>query len=341
MTRKIMTGRWLYLQLALATALLCSCSKPDSPESWPTRPIEISCFASAGGGTDMVDRSLAAAMSPHLGVTVNVVNRSGGNGGIALNHVWSRPKDGYSWGGFSESIHPAVVMGAHHTTAKDWHWFMAAGAPDVLSVGKDSAFQSLDELVAAAKAEPGTVKAAAGISGGLHHAKLLSLEKGADIRFKTLPFKGSHPSQLAVLSGEADVVITSISEQAELIKGGQLRPLAMVEMEPYEFPEVGAIPAAGATYPGIGDLPVRQWLGIALPKGVPDTVLAKVTEAFEKAMADPEMVQLARDRFLTLYGYHGEEAARIAAEMESAWTWALHDLEIAQHSPEEFGIPRP
>lgn len=337
----VRTRAWLYLPVALAAAVFCSCTPPDTPESWPARPIEISCFASAGGGTDTVDRSLAAAMSPHLGVTVNVVNRSGGNGGIALNHVWSRPRDGYAWGGFSETIHPAPVMGAHDSTAKDWHWFMAAGAPDVLSVRTDADYASIDELVAAAKADPGTIKAAAGISGGLHHAKLLSLEKGADIRFKTLPFKGSHPSQLAVLSGEADIVITSISEQAELLKGGKLRPLAMVEMETYEFPGIGTIPAAGATYPGVGDLPVRQWLGIALPKGVPEEVLAKVTDAFVKAMEAPEIKQLAEDRFLTLYGYHGEEAMRIATEMESAWTWALHDLGIAQKSPEEFGIPRP
>lgn len=335
------TGGWRRMAWTLGAVLLCSCAQRDTPESWPTRPIEISCFASAGGGTDLIDRSLAAAMSPHLGTTINVVNRSGGNGGIALNHVWSRPRDGYTWGGFSESIHPAPIMGAHHTTAKDWHWFMAAGAPDVVSVRDDSPYQSLQDLVDAAKANPGTIKAAAGISGGLHAAKLMALEKGADIKFKTLPFKGSHPSQLAVLSGEADLVVTSVSEQAEHLKDGKLRPLAMVEMEPYPFPGLGEIPAAGADFPGVGDLPVRQWLGFALPMGVPDHVLTKVTDAYQKAIASPEMQQLAQDHLLTLYGYHGEEAATIAADMESAWTWALHELGIAQKSPEEFGIPRP
>ena len=118
--------------LALIGAFaLAACKDSAAPRAWPARTIEMSCFVSAGGGTDTVDRTLAAALEPHLGVKVNVVNRTGGNGAIALNHVWSKPKDGYTWGGFSETIHPAPVMGAHHTTAKDWHWFMAAGAPDV------------------------------------------------------------------------------------------------------------------------------------------------------------------------------------------------------------------
>ncbi|OPZ20921.1 MAG: Tripartite tricarboxylate transporter family receptor [candidate division BRC1 bacterium ADurb.BinA364] len=327
--------------LAFAAASLAGCKQTVSDAAWPSRPIEISCFAAAGGGTDLIDRALAGAMGQILGASINVVNRTGGNGGVALNYVWSNPRDGYTWGGFSESIHPAPVMGAHHTTAKDWHWFMAAGAPDVISVGPNSPYKSLDDLIADAKARPGQVKAAASLSGSLHHAKLLALEKGAGVQFKMLPFKGSQPSNLAILSGEADVVFTSISEQAELLKDKKLIPLAMAEMEPYEFPGLGTIPAAGAQFPGLGELPVQQWLGFALPIDTPADILSKITDAFVKAMESPEIKQLAADTFLTLYGYHGEEAGRRAAEMESAWCWTLYDLGIAQKSPEEFGIPRP
>ena len=96
---------------------------------FPKRPIEISCFASAGGGTDTTDRAIAKAMEPFLGITINVVNRTGGAGGVAMNAVWSKPHDGHYWGGFSESILPAPVMGGHHTSAKDRIYYMVGGHP--------------------------------------------------------------------------------------------------------------------------------------------------------------------------------------------------------------------
>jgi tripartite-type tricarboxylate transporter receptor subunit TctC len=151
-------------------------------KDFPTRPIEISCFASAGGGTDTTDRAIAKAMERYLGITINVVNRTGGAGGVALNAVWSKPHDGHYWGGFSESILPAPVMGGHHTSAKDWVYYM---------------FKTLDQLVKAAKASPGNIKASASAAGGIWHTKLIALMNGAGIKFNFIPFNGSHPSQVA------------------------------------------------------------------------------------------------------------------------------------------------
>ena len=126
-----------------------------------------------------------------------------------------------------------------------------------------------------------------------------------------------------------------------MIKAGKLRPLAMVETDPYEFPGTGAIPAAGAAYPAIADVPVTQWLGFALPADAPAEILARVTEAFRKAMESEEIQDLNESRFLTSYGYSGEKADAMAREMERAWAWQLFELKIAARSPEEVGIPRP
>ena len=148
-----------------------------------------------------------------------------------------RAHDGYRWGGFSETVLPVPVMNVHvQTTAKDWTYFMVAGAPGVISVSPDSEYDSLDTLVAAAKTRPGTINAGASAVGGIWHTKLLALEKAAGIRFNFIPYDGSNPSQLALLSGEVGVVLTSISEQAEMIKANKLRPLAMVEAADRAFP---------------------------------------------------------------------------------------------------------
>jgi tripartite-type tricarboxylate transporter receptor subunit TctC len=319
----------------------CKGSRQRAERSWPRRPIQISCFADAGGGTDTVCRAIAAAMEPHLGAKINVTNRTGGAGGIALHYVWSRERDGYNWGGFSETILPASVMGGHHTTARDWTYYMVAGAPGVLSVNKSSAYRTLKDFVGAAKANPGKIRVAAAITGGLWHTKLVFLTQAAGIEVNVLPYKGSNPSQLAVLSGEADAVLTSVSEQAELIKEGLLAPLAMIEAKPYDFPGHGVIPAAAADYPRVAQAPVRQWLGFALPADTPPEVLAKVDEAFDRAMASPEIARMAGSRQLTLLGLRGREANTLARRMESAWTWLLYEHGMAQKSPAEFGIPKP
>lgn len=308
---------------------------------WPDRPVEISCFASAGGGTDTVDRAIARAMEPFLGTKINVVNRTGGQGGVALSYAWEKPHDGYTWTGVSEGFLTLCVHGAHPTTTKDYNFFMVGGAPDVISVAANSPYKTLEDLVAAAKANPGTLKAAASEAGALHHSKLMALEKGADIKFKFLPFPGSHPSEVAAMSGEVDVVVTSVAEQAELLKAGKLRPLAVLESEPYDFPKLGTIPSAADKYPGVGKLPVKQWLGFIVPKDTPANVMKKIDAAFDKAMASPDIKKLAQDRFYNLYGYSGAKALELAAGMEKAWAWTLYDLGVAKTSPTECGIAKP
>lgn len=322
-------------------AFLASCDSNEAPGDWPARPITISCLAASGGGTDLISRLVAKHMGNELGVKINVVNRTGGGGAAAINHVAQAPRDGYNWGGFSESLLTKSVLGTTTATAKDWTYFIVAGAPGVLSVAEDSPFHSLEQLVAALKTNPESLKAGASIVGCVWHTKLLALERAAGIRFQFLPFAGSNPSQLAVLSGEIDVVLTSISEQADLIRSGRLRPLAMIEMKPYEYPQGTVIPAAGDLYPKIAEVPVEQFLGIALPADTPGHILAKVTAAFEKFIQSPELRETVTGQHLTLIGEHGQAARQRNLRAESVWAWKLEELGIAVKRPDALGIPKP
>lgn len=310
--------------------------------NWPKKPITISCFAAAGGGTDAVSRIVGKLMAEELKTTINVVNRTAGRGGAAINYVAVRIRDGYNWGGFSESMLTASVLGITETTSVDWTFFMVAGAPGVISVPSDSPYQDLPSLIAAAKANPKAVKVSASLTGGIWHTKLLALESAADVQFQYIPFnQGSQPSQLAALSGEVDAVLTSVSEQAELIRGKQLRPLAMIEASGFDFPELGAIPSATEWYPDVTKIPVSQFLGFALPIDTPEPILEIITAAFEKIMESDELKSFCESRLLTLQGWHGEEANQRARAAERAWVWKLHELGITVESPESLEIPRP
>lgn len=312
-----------------------------SVEDWPSRPITISCFAAAGGGTDLISRLVAKEMESLLGTKVNVVNRTAGRGAAAVTYVSQAARDGNNWGGFSESLLPGPVLGITDTTSKDWAYFMVAGAPGVISVPTSSPVKSLEELINKAKADPKSIKAGAGLTGGLWHTKLLALENAAGVTLGFTPFPGSQPSQLAALSGEVDCVLTSISEQADLIRGGKLRPLAMVENESYTLEGQPEIPAASSQYPAVADVPVSQFLGFALPADTPAPILEKISAAFYKLMAKPSVAEYAESRDLSLLGFSGEEASKRVSAAESAWCWMLQDLGIAVKSPESFAIPKP
>jgi tripartite-type tricarboxylate transporter receptor subunit TctC len=280
-------------------------------------------------------------MEPHLGVKLVVVNKPGSHGGHAMRDVWSRRHDGYRWGGFSVTTLVAPVMNAHDTTAEDWTYFLIAGSPGVLSVAYDSPWETFDDLLAAVRANPGRVNAAASTTGGIWHTKLLTLERAAGITFNYIPYNGSNPSQLALLSAEVAVVLTSVSEQAELIKARKLRPLAVLEPEPYAFPELGTIPSIGAWYSDAAALPISQWLGFALPADTPADALHRITTAFEQAMASEDVQALLKQRLLTPLALQGETADRQVRQMQRAWCWLLDDLGITERSPAAFGIARP
>ncbi|MEM9479691.1 MAG: tripartite tricarboxylate transporter substrate binding protein [Verrucomicrobiota bacterium] len=329
------------LAILLLALGFISCSGPsEDPAAWPTRPITISCLAAPGGGTDLVSRLMAEEMGKVLGVKINVVNRTEGGGAAAINHVAKSKRDGYQWGGFSELLLTKSVLGTSDATAKDWAFFAVAGSPGVLSVAPNSPHQSLDDLVEALRANPRSMKVGASIAGSVWHTKLLALERAAGVQFQFLPFQGSSPSQVAALTGEVDVVLTSISEQAELIKGDKLRPLAMIEMEPHEF-NGATILAAGEKYPALAEVPVSQFLGLALPADTPAPILEKVTAAFEEVMALPALKETAKTRYLNLIGEHGETSLESNLAAEKVWTWKLYELGIAVKSPDEFGIAKP
>ncbi len=99
---------------AVLVCVLTSCGSSDGPvdvENWPSRPITISCLAAAGGGTDLVSRLMSKKMGVALDVKINVVNRTEGGGSAAINHVAQLRRDGYNWGGFSESLLTKCVFG--------------------------------------------------------------------------------------------------------------------------------------------------------------------------------------------------------------------------------------
>jgi tripartite-type tricarboxylate transporter receptor subunit TctC len=340
-----MTNPRLPVTVALTAMLMAGgCSaEGGAAGGWPgRRPIYIAVFASPGGSTDLASRAISAALERELGARFSVLNMPGAQGGVGAAYAWNAPRDGHTWFGTSEGSLGLAVLGAHSTSAKDWRYFIVGGTPGVLSVPENSPYRTLEELLADIRARPNQVRLASSIPATAWHVQYLALVRAAGLDVRWISYPGSHPSQVAALSGEVDVVLTGMGEQAEFLRAGRLRPLATMQSEPTELDGVGRIPPVTDAVPALADvLPLRQFVGFALPADTPAEILERIEAAFDLAMRSEEVRHFGSQFHSELLGLSGAEAEAMVRNQERVFAWSLYDEGLATHSPADFGIERP
>lgn len=328
--------------VSLAAATVVATAGAAVGQDYPYRDITNAVVWGAGGGTDTINRMIMSEMENHLPVSISVINQTGGVAGSnGMVYVMNQPADGYTLGGISESNVTASVQGGWDNTFDVWYPFIVGGSPDLVSVPADSDYETIEELVEAATETPGEIPAAASGSGSIHHLNLLALENGTGAEFRFVPYGGSGPAQEAALSGEVEVIVTSLAEQQPLIAGDELRPLAMLIPDSREIAGT-AIPSAFDAYPDLSNyLPLQQAIGFAVRDDASDEVKQTLADAFEQAMASDTVEQWAEDNYYDLSGAHGDEASEIFSTLESNFAWTLHDLGATEINPDTLGIDRP
>jgi len=311
-------------------------------QDYPYRDITTAVVWDAGGGTDSINRMIMSEMEKHLPVSINVINQTGGVAGSnGMVYVMNQADDGYTLVGLSESNVTAAVQGGWDKKFDFWHPFIVGGSPDLISVPANSQYNTLEELVEAAKAKPGSIPAAASGAGSIHHLNLLAIEKGAGATFKFIPYKGSAPGQEAAIAGEVELVITSLAEQAPLIEGGLLKPLAMLTPEDATLGDV-EIPSAFSIYDGLDAyLPLKQAIGFAVHASSSDEVKKALTDAFDKAIASSVVSEWAAANYYDVGGQSGDEASAIFKNLESTFAWTLDELGVSKVDPSSLGIDKP
>ncbi|NSX53647.1 Bug family tripartite tricarboxylate transporter substrate binding protein [Parasulfitobacter algicola] len=329
-------------KITAIVALVATFGTGATAQDYPYRDITTAVVWGAGGGTDTVNRMIMAEMEKHLPVSINVTNQTGGVAGSnGMVYVMNQPDDGYTLVGLSESNVTAAVQGGWDQKFDYWYPFIVGGSPDLISVPADSPYQTLQDLVDAAKAAPGTIPAAAGGAGSIHHLNLLAIQSGADATFKFVPYKGSAPGQEAAIAGEVALVVTSLAEQAALIEGGQLRPLAMLTPETAEIAGM-TVPSAFDIYDGLdAHLPLKQAIGFAVHNSASDNVKAILTEAFDKAMAGDTVKEWAMANNYDIGGQSGADAQALFSKLEATFAYTLKNLGSTTVDPMSLGIMKP
>lgn len=307
-----------------------------------TRPITIICAHNPGSDIDLITRALAEEMKKTLEVQINVINMPGGFGGIATDYVWNKPHDGYHILGTSESNLMLPVNGGHHTTAKDWAYFIAGGSPGVLMVPAQSKYQTFKDFINDVQSNPEKVKVATGEKGSFSHIKWLILSQIANFKTEILNYSSIQKSSLAALNGEVNAVHCSMGEAYPFLAEQKFRPLAITDNTGVNFEKIGNIPAITNYLPDIRlSLPLPQWSGLAVPADVNKRAMSFIERAFVVAMRKESVLQTLTSQKAVPYGlfktgWYGRNSRNIVKSLESRLCWSLVELNLAKKTPEEL-----
>ena len=267
---------------------------------YPERPVTIIVPWGAGGGTDTIIRIFAVGFEKEMGVPINVVNRTGGNGVVGHAAIASAKPDGYTLGAGTSEITYFKTMGMADITPANFDLISRlALIPAGVTVKKDSPFQSLQEVLDAVKKEPKDTYSASGSGqGGPWHMAIAGLEKTAGMgtdRIQWIPSKGGAPALQDLVAGGITFFTGSPIEAKTLLAAGEVRQLAiMSEERSPAFPDVPTIKEAVGL-----DWSLSNWFSLVAPKGLDPKVKAKIVAAAEKAHANAEVQDALAKRGIT------------------------------------------
>lgn len=309
---------------------------------WPERSIQNVIPFGAGGGTDVWNRALMDAMSEILGQTIVSTNMTGGSAGsIGVDYVWKAAHDGYIICGTSETPLTIPVQTGLEQTSRDWEYFIAAGSPGVLCVNAALSDQSMKDIIEMLKENPQSISIA-GTSGGLWFALAKLFDSYGGVPFKWVAYDGSSSAIKGAVSKEADCVVASAGEVKEYVKAGDLIPVAVMDLEDWEFPGYGKVESVISAVPELKEyLPLKQYLGFQIPADTDPEIIEKMRWVFHEAMKTEKITAFAEEQNCVIYDLTGEEAREMAAGIESRICWALYDMGQTKFSPEDFGIEHP
>lgn len=280
------------LKLAIGAAVAAALLAGPAAADWPEETITIIVPFSAGGGTDITGRTIAEFLQAELGVPVVVVNRPGAGGEIGLTELARAEPDGYTLGIINTPGIVTIPIERDAQFSMDDFTFIAGLVEDpaTLSVLSTSEIETIEDLVEAAKANPGGITVGTQGIGSAGHISISLLEQAAGVEFLPVPFAGAAPSRTALLSGEIDVTTANLGEALTFAEGQPWRILGVMTPNPSPLaPEVPTFASAGY------DIVGGSIRGLGGPAGLPDEVVEKLTAAIDRIMVDPEFLAVAEE----------------------------------------------
>ena len=297
-------------QITAVVVLAISAVGVLAQPAYPSKPIKMIIPLAAGSAVDNAARVLTQKMAQGLGQSIVIENMAGSAGLIGADRVAKAAPDGYTLGGFNDSV---LTMLPHIYPRASWNALtdfdplsLAATIEWGLVVKADSPHRTVADFMAAAKAAPGKVNYSSGGSGSPQHIAMALFATRAGLDVVHVPYKGATPAAVAVAAGEVDAAFQGLGTVTALIQSGKLRLLAV--STPKRLAQYPGTPTVDES--GLKDFFFNSWFAMVVPAGTPKDIVERLNSEMRKALADPE----TRDRLVALgLTLRGSSAAELGA----------------------------
>ena len=274
--------------LAALGATLCA-PLARAQEAYPSRPVKLVVPYPPGGTTDLLARAIAPRLGERLGQAVVIENKAGAGGVIGAQQVAKSPADGYTLVFATIASHgiiPALQSPPPYDPVKDFAPItLVAGTPNVLLVNNAVPARNLAELLALARAKPGSLNFGSTSQGGSPHmsGELLKLQAGLDIVH--VPYKGGGPMLIDLIGGQIQMGFDNLPSSIAQVRGGKVRALAVTTAK--RWPGAPEIPTMAEA--GVPGYEMSAWFGLLAPAGTPKAVVDRLQREVAAILKLPEV----------------------------------------------------
>ena len=306
-------GSWF--RIAAVAAVVLAAAGAASAQSFPSKPVHILVPYPPGGGVDVLTRTLADVVSKQWGQSIVVENRPGAGGLIASQAIATSPPDGYNliMVASGHATNPFLYAKIPYDTFRDFSPIsLLASSPNILLVRADSPFKSVGDVIAAAKAKPGSLSYGHAGNGTSTHLAGELLKNLAGIDLNAIPYKGGAPAINDLLGGQIPMSFNNGPESVGQLQAGTVRALAVTTAS--RAPFLPDVPSMSEAVPGYG---TEVWWGLLGPGGMPPDLVAKLSHDFVAALnTEAVKERLAKLGALPIGSSPKEFDAKIHADYE-------------------------
>jgi len=297
-------------------------------QSWPNRSVRMISPFAPGGGADITSRALAQKLTVALGQQVIVDNRGGAGGMLGVDLAAKSPPDGYTLvlGTIGPiAINPSLLSKMPYDPLKDLAPVsQAAVAVNVLVVHPSLPAKSVKELVAIAKARPTDLNYGSSGSGAADHLAGELFNAMVKVKMAHIPYKGGAPAMLDLVSGNVQIVFSTLSTATAAIDGGKVRALAVAGSKRFEgMPDLPTMSEAG-----LKGFEVNNWYGLFAPAGTAKDIIARANAETVKALAAPDVKKRLMDAGIIATSSSPEGFSNYIRAETAKWGKVIKDANI-------------
>jgi tripartite-type tricarboxylate transporter receptor subunit TctC len=312
----------------VVVALVAGHSAAVAQANYPDRPIKMIVPLAAASAVDVAARIVTQKMADNMGQQIVIVNVPGASGLIGADQVAHAQADGYTLGGFNDSIMtmvPNLQAKMRWDILKDFEPVsLVATVEWGLIAGNQTPYKSAADLIAAAKATPGKINYSSGGPGSPQHLAMAIFSAAADISLTHVPYKGATQAAADVAAGQIPVGFQGLGTVTALVRGGQVRLIGVCT--PKRMPQFPDVPTVSES--GLPGFLFSSWFAILAPAGTPKAIVARLNTEVVKALEDAEVRHKLEDLGFAVRGSSPDELGAMTRDQLAKYARVIKDMGI-------------